>query len=279
MLRAGRWIASSVIDLCATHFAQRSVNPVILARSDHYDNLLQPGADIHQHPTLNLTYFGIPDSVINLEHEIVVPIHLPGHWTMVIIQPMLQRFIYYDGLGGDPASVVPVISDWLAHLYASKGLTPTTPVNSWPISCPTDAPKQRDSYNCGPNSLLFLYMWLTHRRFPSLLDWNVGRAGADQEATRLFLCYHLLTQGGQDITPRWHTAPLSLEPPTIPSRVLERIRQSMTRVSHTSTLRASNALRPRHHNTTSITLPADRTQTLSTEQAPSKASHAVFDVG
>ena len=188
----------------------------VLARSDHYDNLQQPGADIHQHPTLNLTYFGIPDSTINLEHEIVVPIHLPGHWTMVIIQPMLQRFIYYDGLGGDPASIVPVISDWLARLYASKGLTPTTPVNSWPIICPTDAPKQGDGYNCGPNSLRFLNMWLIHRRFPSSLDWNVGRAGADQEATRLFLCYHLLTQGGIDLTPRWHTAPLSQEPPIIP---------------------------------------------------------------
>jgi hypothetical protein len=44
----------------------------------------------------------------------------------------------------------------------------------------------------------------------------VGRAGADQEATRLFLCYHLLTQGGIDLTPRWHTASLSQEPPIIP---------------------------------------------------------------
>jgi Ulp1 family protease len=163
MLRARTWIGSTLIDLCATYFAQRSTNPVVLARSDHYDNLLQPGADIHQHPTLNLTYFGIPDSTITLNHEIVVPFHLPSHWTLVIIQPTLQRLIYYDGLGGDPASVVPVISDWLGRLYASKGLTPTTPVNSWPTICPTDAPKQGDSYNCGPDSLLFLYMWLIHR--------------------------------------------------------------------------------------------------------------------
>ena len=192
---------------------------------------------------------------------------------------MLQRLIYYDGLGGDPASVVPVISDWLGRLYASKGLTPTTPVNSWPIICPTDAPKQGDSYNCGPNSLLFLYMWLIHRRFPSLLDWNVGRAGADQEATRLFLCYHLLTQGGKDLTPRWHTEPLSPEPPIIPPRVLDRIRQRMTRVTHIAAMRASNLLRPRQPNAESITLPADETSTLSTEPAPSRASHAVFDVG
>ena len=57
----------------------------------------------------------------------MVPIQLPGHKTLVIIQPLLQRFVYYDGYGGQPATVVPVISDRLDLMYTSQALTPDTP--------------------------------------------------------------------------------------------------------------------------------------------------------
>ena len=71
---------------------------------------------------------------------------------------MLQRFVYYDGLGGNPETVVPITSTWIDLLYSNQGLTPVTPVNYWSIIFPTDAPQQADGYNCGPNSLLFVYM-------------------------------------------------------------------------------------------------------------------------
>ena len=77
------------------------------------------------------------------------------------------------------------------------------------------------------------------------MDWNVGRAGADQEATRLFLCYHLLTQGGLDIITLWHTVPFGPEPST-PSQVLARIRQRMTLVSHVAATRALRARRAKN---------------------------------
>ena len=60
----------------------------------------------------------------------------------MIIQPNLQRFVHYDGYGRQPENVVPVISDWLDWLYTTLKITPATPVKSWPIICPTDAPKQ-----------------------------------------------------------------------------------------------------------------------------------------
>ena len=73
MLSAGQWVSNAIIDSCATHFAQRSSQPVILARSDHYNRLITT-QQLHQQPLLGLLYFGIPDNAITLEHEIVVPI-------------------------------------------------------------------------------------------------------------------------------------------------------------------------------------------------------------
>ena len=157
MLCACQWVSNEIIDTCATFFTQRPPQPLILARSDHYNRLLTTQQH-HQQPLLRLLYFGIPVNTITHEHKIMVPIQLPGHWVLVIIQPALQRFVYCDGYGGQPATVVLVISDWLKLLYTTQGINTATRVNPWLIVCSTDAPKQWDGYNCGPNSLLFLYM-------------------------------------------------------------------------------------------------------------------------
>ena len=276
MLCARQWVNNEIIDFCATYFAQRAANPVVVARSDHYNRLITT-QDLLQQPRLGLQYFGIPDSTITLDHEIIVPIQLPGHWAAVIIQPRLQRFVFYDGFGGNPETVVPIISTWLNLLYTTEGLTPATPVNTWPIVCPTDAPKQGDGYNCGPNSLMFIYMWLVHRRFPTLLDWNVAGPNRDQEATRLFLCYHLLTQGGLLLSPRWISEPWGPDPIT-PSQVLSRIRQRRTIFSHRAETRAIGAQGPRDPNPDYVVLDHEP-RTKAAVPEPSQSSHAVFDNG
>ena len=102
-------------------------------------------------------------------------------------------------------------------------------------------PKQDDGYNCSPNSLLFIYVWLVHRRFPSSLDCDVAGPNSDQEATRLFICYHLLTQGCLQLSPRWISDWVLGQDPIIPSQVLNQIRQSRTIVSPQAETRAIGA--------------------------------------
>ena len=61
----------------------------------------------------------------------------------MIIQPVLQRFVYYDVYRGQPGTVVPVISDCLTLLHTNQGLIPATPVNSCgPLSAPLMNPSR-----------------------------------------------------------------------------------------------------------------------------------------
>ena len=122
---------NEIIDTCAVFFPQWSTQALILARSDHCNRLLTT-QQFRQQPLLSLQYFGIPDNTMTLDHETVVPIQPPRHRTLVIIQPALRHFVYYDGYGEQPATVVPVISDWLDFLYSTRGIIIATHDNSWP---------------------------------------------------------------------------------------------------------------------------------------------------
>ena len=134
-----------------------------------------------------------------------------------------------------------MVSGWVSHPYTTQGIDPLTPVNMRPIVCPSDAPKQRDGNNCGPNSILFIYIWLIHRRFSSLQDWIVDVANNGQGPCASFsiITYYWVSE-------RWDPNPV------VTSQVVDRIRQSGTRGElHYAAIRASD----RAQDTQNSTLP------------------------
>ena len=123
---------------------------------------------------------------------------------------------------------------------------------------------------------MFLYMWFIYRKFPSLLDWNIEEPNKYQEATRLFLCYYLLIQGGRLLSPRWVSEPWGPDP-IIPSQVFNRRHQSRTIVSHNITTKAINAQAPRNLNVDTVDL-ATEPRTKAALPSLTQSSHTVFDV-
>ena len=92
--------------------------------------------------------------------------------------------------------------EWVTALYSTVDLGSGPPVKEWTMHYPQASPHQTYGLNCGPNTLMFIYIYITHRRASTTQDWdpyNPDSAVAQSQvhAMRSFLLFHLLTQGGR----------------------------------------------------------------------------------
>ena len=115
-------------------------------------------------------------------------------------------------------------------------------MEKWTIRCPPDAPYQTYGLNCGPNTLMFLYFWITQRRVSTTRDWDPYNpdpavASSQVKAMRDFIGYHLLSQGGREDSLTWKTSSLALAT-TPPLDILADIRQAFSKVRSQSLRKA-----------------------------------------
>ena len=196
---------------------------------------------------------------------------------MAIVQPYENLITYYDGARGvypgcAYSEVFPVLREWLRHAYSALGLSDSQAVEEWTIRCPPDAPHQTYGLNCGPNTLIFLYFWITHKRPSTTRDWDPYNpdpavASSQVKEMREFISYHLLSQGGREHSLTWKTSSSTLAD-TPPLDILADIRQAFSKVESVQSLRRAQRRRERELSHVSLDPPAghplDSTPTLST---------------
>jgi hypothetical protein len=83
--------------------------------------------------------------------RVLVPIHLPGHWTLVVINFYHRRFEYYDSLGGSPGNIMHNLWVWLLDEATTKGgLRRHGLTGGWPDVCAhSNSPPQKNDFDCG----------------------------------------------------------------------------------------------------------------------------------
>jgi len=80
--------------------------------------------------------------------RILIPFHIPGHWTTLLISSLSERvgiFAILDSLAASTEEV-PCIVTWLEKTFPSR---------SWRLVNPFSEPHQNDSVNCGVYSCFF----------------------------------------------------------------------------------------------------------------------------
>ncbi|KAJ1911708.1 hypothetical protein IWQ60_010016 [Tieghemiomyces parasiticus] len=85
---------------------------------------------------------------------IVIPVHLPGHWTCAVVNFRNRRIEYYDSMLGDNSRAFQVIRDYLTAEHQDKKQTPFD-LSGWTDWCPKDIPRQQNGYDCGVFTCIF----------------------------------------------------------------------------------------------------------------------------
>ena len=277
------------MDSFVTYWSLRSPAPIASTPSDLFFRLKIHNASTLARPSADIRFYGLPGNQLTREHDLIIPLQLPGHWTVAIVQPYANNIVYYDGYRGtcpgcSHAEVLPLLLEWLTAAYSTANLPPSQAVSKWTFAFPTDSPCQRDSHNCGPNTLMYIYHWIVHRKLSTTADWDPSNrnpviASQQVKAMREFIAYHILTQGGHELSPKWVSS--SPDTTTAPTAVIADIKQSYSKVSQRASNRTAQAAK---EGLPPLPSPEESIPTLhlppeSPIATTRRSSHEVFDIG
>ena len=79
---------------------------------------------------------------------VIVPIHLPGHWTLAVINFRMHRFEYFDSKGGSNGSVLANLQRWVQDEHNDKKGGTLFDTRDWP-KVHSNMPQQGNGTDCG----------------------------------------------------------------------------------------------------------------------------------
>lgn len=79
---------------------------------------------------------------------VLVPLHLPMHWTMAVINVKERAIEYYDSLHGREPGIFRLLLDYVQQEHADKKGAPLD-VSGWRTHYAGDCPAQQNGYDCG----------------------------------------------------------------------------------------------------------------------------------
>jgi Ulp1 family protease len=135
-------------------------------------------------------FFNVPQYIIQqftedssrLLDDIIIPIHIPGHWILAIILPANSRMILIDSMHHDRKSLhfekAKNILRWYNELCVLLKQKVSIPISQWTIISKSDSrthlplPLQTDWHSCGVFVAITAAYWIVHQRLPSVSDWT-----------------------------------------------------------------------------------------------------------
>jgi hypothetical protein len=135
-----------------------------------------------------------------LESDILIPIHLPGHYNGAILSYAQQSIAVMDPYHTDQHRIVKALQRWYLDEYArfhdSYSPSGNSPFNilKWKIitgkSLPPNLPQQpfTDTWSCGPISCAYLAFWMRNRRLPTIADFD----STDFPDLRKYMVYSII---------------------------------------------------------------------------------------
>ncbi|RKP39788.1 hypothetical protein BJ085DRAFT_43705 [Dimargaris cristalligena] len=85
---------------------------------------------------------------------VVIPVHLPGHWTCAVVNVKRKRIEYYDSMLGSNPQVFKLIRGYLESEHTEKKKQPLN-LSDWEDYCPKNIPRQQNGYDCGVFTCMF----------------------------------------------------------------------------------------------------------------------------
>jgi hypothetical protein len=139
----------------------------------------------------------------DLFNDIIIPVHLPGHWILIYFKHNAEGYgaIYVlDPLRKPNAAVVRNFKQWYKdvwHQLHTKFNQPLLPcsIHDWTVIagnlCSPEIPKQRDGWNCGVYVCMYTYHIVVYNCFPDKdIHWDADA----MPYLRKWMAYYILSR-------------------------------------------------------------------------------------
>ena len=143
------WLNDKIIDGYLKIISKRSSTdanrsgklPKVYAMSSYfYENLMNRGTTAVEKWTKDVDIFDFD--------LILVPIHLPKHWCLAVVDFRSPGVFYYDSLGGHNMPALNLILEYLQIEHKKKRKTELN-IKKFAMEIVEDCPKQDNSWDCG----------------------------------------------------------------------------------------------------------------------------------
>jgi Ulp1 family protease len=127
--------------------------------------------------------------------DIIIPVHLPHHWIIVLLIPSEKKIILIDSMRKKRDEVIKNIKLWYTeHMQLFNcDLSESSDhnISNWKlIEEHPEVPIQNDGSSCGVFVCMTAYHWLIYHTLPSTNDWECSDVDCD---LRNFILNFLLT--------------------------------------------------------------------------------------
>ncbi|KAJ1980369.1 SUMO1 sentrin specific peptidase 1 [Dimargaris verticillata] len=85
---------------------------------------------------------------------VILPIHLPAHWTCAVINFTRKRIEYYDSMLMDNPTLFATLREYLQAEHLDKKQADFD-LSGWTDWCPKDIPRQYNGFDCGVFACIF----------------------------------------------------------------------------------------------------------------------------
>ena len=131
----------------------------------------------------------------------IIPIHIPGHWLLCIIDPSMQTFFFLDSLRQLNIVIIKNIRMWfnseLERLNYDTSHNLRFHIYNWNLvnsnNLPSHVPRQNDSTSCGVFVLMFAFYWYKFNKLPDLnIDWNSNDINSSTPNLRQYILHFII---------------------------------------------------------------------------------------
>ena len=141
-LKNGRWLNDQIINFYFGMIVQRSVKHKCFAMNTFFmDKLVK---DSNGYKYKNVKKWTKRFNPFELD-KLFIPIHQPGHWTLLVVYFKKKLVHYYDSMGGDGRLYRDAILRWLGDEAEKRYITD---FEKWATSAES-SPRQSNGSDCG----------------------------------------------------------------------------------------------------------------------------------
>ena len=131
----------------------------------------------------------------------IIPIYIPGHWLMCIIDPQIKTYFTIDSMRHNNEEIAENIRKWytseMQRLHYDVSQNSDYDIYLWQLTnhlnVPQHVPKQTDGSSCGIFGLMTAFYWYNYERLPNKNDdWNCEDVDSIQTNLGHFVTYIII---------------------------------------------------------------------------------------
>ena len=211
-LRNHTWLTGTIMDVflysMTIDVTNGNINDAInVFNTSFYARLLNTFHNDASHPEWNtynytaVTNYTTHFTRTDILKTSIIPIHIPNHWLLCIIEPSTKTFFIIDSLRHQNLDIVLNIRMWynseLERLNYNTSSNSEFYIDNWNLvtsnNLPSHVPRQQDSSSCGVFVLMCAFYWYKYNRLPNCnLDWNSNDINSCSPNLRQFILYFII---------------------------------------------------------------------------------------